>query len=82
MFRVFWKEMVHLYISCGIKKCIKLLVNSFKVFKHMAHDCYVKLQYSLINNKGIVYLKIWYTTWKLTLNFSEVLNFAISKKYF
>jgi len=48
----------------------------------MADDCYVKLQYSLTNNKVIVYLKMWYTAWKLTLNFSEVLNFAISKKYF
>lgn len=73
---------MYLYISNRTKKCIKLLVNSFKVFKLMAHDCYVKLQWSLTDNKGIVYLKIRYTTWKLTLNFTEVLNFAISKKYF
>lgn len=64
-----------------MKKFIKLLVNSFKVFKCVARDCYVKPQYSL-TNKGIVYLKIWYTAWKLTLNFSEVLNFAISKRVF
>lgn len=73
---------MYLYISYNTKKCIKLLVNSFKALKRMAHDCYVKLQCSLTNNKGVVCLKAWYTTWKLTLNFSEVLNFAISKKYF
>lgn len=59
-----------------------MLVNSFKMFKCMACDCYVKFQYSLTNNKGIVYLKIGYTVWELTQNFSKVLNFAISKNYF